>query len=283
MDRLLFPTLEFKMLDVGEAGGPGSAEGYACVFGNRDRSEKRDIILPGAVKNVDALVGGGFSAVMHNWRESQLPVATIEEARQDDYGLFTRILFHSTPAAQDARTVAKERLERGKPIGLSIGFEALEFDNTPEGRNLKAIDVFEVSLTPIPANPLALITDVKDSLPGGRLRDGLPFGEHSQAVRAAVQEFKERALAIAKLRAEEGRSLSEERVLEIRELRDALAELKALEPELEDLLARFAQKAPVPDVMRAWVQLQESRAWIARMKAEASGAQTAAQPLKLGA
>lgn len=150
--------------------GTGVLEGYGSVKGNVDAYG--DEIADGAYIELDGLVKAGFGAVGHDWYD--LPVATIEEAREDAKGLFVKMRFHSTDEAQKARTIVKERLERGKSVGLSIGYftveSAIETRDGDEVRVLKKIRVIEVSIVTVPANAEALATGVKSG-PGTRFDD----------------------------------------------------------------------------------------------------------------
>jgi HK97 family phage prohead protease len=71
--------------------------------------------------------------------------------------------FHSTPKAQLLRKVIRERLERGKDVAMSIGYQITddEFDEQKSVRMLKEIELFEVSVVSVPANPLARLASVK--------------------------------------------------------------------------------------------------------------------------
>lgn len=193
MDRL---TLELKAATLDDA---GELRGYGNVTGNLDRGS--DIVAPGAYRNLDAFIRDGFGAVGHDWKE---PVATIEEAYEDDRGLFVRMRFHSTDDAQRCRTIVKERIERGKSVGLSIGFRVLPDGYKVEDnvRTLTAIEVFEVSIVTVPMNPAALVTSAKG------LADG-PYNEALSAVVDAVDEIARRTAARAALREKEGRGLSQ--------------------------------------------------------------------------
>jgi HK97 family phage prohead protease len=146
---------EFKILDDS---AHGSFTGYASVFGNTDR--QNEVVLKGAfARSLPSFLRDGFGALNHEW--SSLPIATISEAREDDRGLFVKGQFHSTPDAQAARTIVRERLERGKSVGMSIGYKVTD-DEFKEGiRHLKDLDLFEVSLVSVPANPEAQLAGAK--------------------------------------------------------------------------------------------------------------------------
>lgn len=215
-------SLEFK----GAFSDSGELEGYASVTGIVDRDG--EIVAKGAFADVSAFVQAGFFAVGHDW--TGLPIGTVEDAREDDNGLYVRLAFHSTPEAQAARTVAMERLARGKSVGLSIGFRSLEDRwETVEGKSRRIIakaEVYEVSLVPIPANPLANATSVKS----------MSLADEAEEVVILARRLAERARAVARLRREQGKSLSAERVEQIREAARLLTET-----------AEEASPRPAPD------------------------------------
>jgi HK97 family phage prohead protease len=115
-----------------------------------------DISQPGAfTATLDAFVRDGWLDLNH----SNLSVGTIESATQDHVGLLVRARFHGTAAGQAARTVAAERLVRGKTVSASIGFrtlsESFEQRAGKTVRLLHELELFEVSLVNRAANPLA--------------------------------------------------------------------------------------------------------------------------------
>jgi HK97 family phage prohead protease len=148
-------SAEFKTL--GDSAGPGSFEGLAAVFGNVDRQGER--ILPGAFASTLAdFAVRGFLTNAHDWRE---PIGMIDSAEETPKGLVVRGTFHSTPAAQTMRQLVRERAERGKQIAMSIGY-AVKNDDFQDGvRLLKELELHEVALVAVPANPLAHITELK--------------------------------------------------------------------------------------------------------------------------
>jgi hypothetical protein len=93
--------------------------GAAAVIGNLD--SYRDVIFPGAFEEaLPDFLKNGFVAQGHEWDD--LPIAMPQVAEMRGRALYTEALFHSHQAAQDARTVARERLEAGLSVGLSVGF-----------------------------------------------------------------------------------------------------------------------------------------------------------------
>src|SRR4051812_624958 len=116
------PKLERKTLVMVQAKASdedtGYFEGYASTFGHVDSYGDR--IMAGAYADtIPDFIRRGASLLSHDW--NNLPIGTITEAKEDTIGLWLRSSYHSIQSAQDARTVAKERLDRGANVGLSIG------------------------------------------------------------------------------------------------------------------------------------------------------------------
>lgn len=155
--------LERKTLGLVDAkfdsDGPGSFTGYASLWGIKD--SQGDIVVKGAYsKTLGQFIERGFIAWGHDWNE---PVATIREAHEDGKGLFLDAEFHSDPASQTARTRTLERVERGKFMGLSIGYSVAEggSERTKEARLLTDLTLYETSLVTVPALAPAGVTGAK--------------------------------------------------------------------------------------------------------------------------
>lgn len=165
--------------------------GLAAVMGNLDYGQ--DVIFPGAFKScLPDFIKNGFVAQGHEWDD--LPIAWPVSAEEQGNALVTEAEFHSTIDAQAARTVCKERLDNGKTVGLSVGFQSDPngchyFEN---GKNLltfagdngydlkmfdtkgitawdswcrgitKIAELFEYSVVTVPMNPMAVATDAKE-------------------------------------------------------------------------------------------------------------------------
>lgn len=228
--------------------GTGGFEGYGSIFNNVD--SYGDIVVKGAFKDtLPSFLANGFASVGHAW--SDIPVATFTEAKEDDTGLWVVGDFHSDDYSQRARQVYQERIDRGKTVGLSIGFTI-----NPDGaiyatddmgfgsgiRVLKSLDLFEVAIVNMPANPAALAQAVKssamcaDPMCGCRLGQshhvGLKFADHAEALLTELHGFTERAKALTALRAKQSRTNSDdqlERITAIHgELKTVLAEVEGL-------------------------------------------------------
>jgi hypothetical protein len=128
------------------------------------------------------------------------PIGKQLHIEENDQGLFGRWSIVNTRAGEDAHKLALA----GVLDSLSIGYFTLEADYREDGvRLLRKVDLFEVSAVAIPANPSAVVTDVKSR--------GRPFEQHSETVKAAVTEWLARVKSGSDVRATDGRALSESR------------------------------------------------------------------------
>lgn len=154
MDRKILAITDGKV----DSGGAGSFTGYASLFGVLD--SQGDVVLKGAYQDtLPQFLERGFIAWAHDWAD---PVATIADAHEDDRGLYLLAEFHSDAAAQQARIRTMERLQRGKFMGLSIGYSVADAEFTSESiRLLKKIDLYETSLVTVPALHDAGVTAAK--------------------------------------------------------------------------------------------------------------------------
>lgn len=151
----LFP-IELKA--VGDA---GEIEGYASNFGNRDLVG--DIVQRGAFTK--SLAGRPAGGVAMLWQHDQKrPIGVWTEITEDAVGLRVkgRILTQTRDGA-DAFEFAKA----GAVRGLSIGYRATRHrrDHERKARLLDAVDLHEISLVAIPANPLSVLESVKSHDP----------------------------------------------------------------------------------------------------------------------
>lgn len=221
MKRQFKPFAEFKAVD----GGPGGFEGYGSLWGILD--SQNDIVERGAFKNtLPTFVRDGFIADGHNWDSvADGAIGTVEDAYEDEKGLFIKVAYHSTQRAQDARRIAMERLARGKSVGLSIGYAVRPGGDTMDSagvRRLHDLDLFEVSHVNVPALRPAGVTSAKSG--AGRRPDpallalrGRFYTSHQadRVERAGLQAIKARHEA---RRAHERAALAELRANTLRTL-----------------------------------------------------------------
>lgn len=137
----------------------GHFTGYASVFGRIDKG--RDIVLKGAFARSIAERGPRGIKVLwqHDPRE---PIGVLEDIREDDYGLFVRArLLHDVRRASEARAL----LQAAAVDGLSIGYKtvAADTDERTGVRQLKDVDLWEVSLVTFPMQEAARVVHFKSA------------------------------------------------------------------------------------------------------------------------
>lgn len=161
-------TFQVKADETGGDDG-GTLVAYASTF-DRDPDSYGDVISPGA-----------FTETLQKWRDSgntipllfghrfddpSMNIGGVTEAVEDDRGLKITAKFDAeNPTAQYVRRLVKEkRLSK-----MSFAFDVLDdgettLDNGLKAHELRRLDLFEVSLVPIPANQHADVLDVKSGV-----------------------------------------------------------------------------------------------------------------------
>jgi HK97 family phage prohead protease len=157
-----FAPLELKFAQ--EDTPTGGLEGYGSVFGNID--SYGDTIAPGAFKHSlaeYAAQGRKISMYIQHAFGDPRPIGVWDSVEEDAKGLYVkgRILGLDTETGRYHYALAKG----GALQGLSIGFKTLKSDYPNEPgkpkRVIKEVKLFEVSLVDQPANPAALIGQIK--------------------------------------------------------------------------------------------------------------------------
>ena len=244
MEHKMFAAVDLKLRDDSEHPN-GVIEAYASTFANWDSVGERP--RKGAFsKHLESFLKDGFVALGHDW--SGLPIATPIEAYEDDIGLFVRAAFHSTPDAQNVRTVIKERMARGKSVKTSIGYEVLEDEMVEGGRVLNDVKLYEWSIVNVPANQSAIVLGAKS---GAVSAFGL--NEHGKSVVSAVNVYLERVGDRYQFRLKEGRRLSTATMGYLDELEASLEEAAQKVRDLK----RVDSEA---DTGKGWAETHELRA-----------------------
>jgi len=140
-------------------GGEGAYtfEGYASVFGGVD--SYGDTILPGAYKST---LGSRERPIQMRWNHWGPVIGKWLEMAEDEKGLKVRgELTPGHSVAEDAYAL----LKHGSVTGLSIGYRVKSFDEPEPGRReLKEIDLVEISIVESPADNAAQISNVKTAI-----------------------------------------------------------------------------------------------------------------------
>ncbi len=263
-ERKTLELVEFK--DSGD--GAGEFAGRASTFGTID--SYGDTVDAGAYKDtIPDFLKRGFIGWGHNWDE---PIGYVTGAEERSDGLYISGQFHSDPESQRRRQIARERIDKGLFMGLSIGYEAEAAEErtlkepirgkfgelTDKVRALTKIKLFEVSLVMVPAESNSGLTAIKG--------DGLAFADHAEQVRVALEELLKRVESGSEIRTKVGRAISAARMATIDDLigsmESGLEKLRVLrgdtsagseeEPE-EPVVGIEEVAAQVPEDLKEWV------------------------------
>lgn len=134
----------------------GRFEGYASLFGLRDRSG--DVVKAGAFRKSVAARGLTGIRLLHQHKAEE-PLGIWEDVHEDGRGLFVRgRLVLESPRAREVWSLMRE----GAIDGLSIGYKTVRAQKTtqPKGRLLFEIDLWEISLVTFPLLTGARVTRV---------------------------------------------------------------------------------------------------------------------------
>ena len=215
-----------RVAEVKAADDGWEVAGYASTW---DRDLGDDVVRPGAFAK--SLASGAKVRFLYAHDAAQVLGRPLE-LREDGQGLFGRFRISKTRLGQDVHTL----LTDGALDSFSIGFIARDFDRDEKAgvRNLKAVELLEVSLVALPMQPQATVTAIKAA---GLRRAPL---EHLLEVydthrTGALGQAK----AVAQRRLSEGRKLSDAALAVLERLRAASEEDAAA-------LLRLATTPPAP-------------------------------------
>lgn len=196
--------MERAMIALGEVKLAGNAdamtfEGYGAVFGNLD--SYGDVIEPGAFAKTLAASrrtgrwpamlaqhgGMGLSA------GDMMPIGVWTDMAEDGKGLWVQGKLAETERGKEAYALMKME-PRPALDGLSIGYVAKKWTagakpNEPR-RKLEVIELMEISLVTMPANPKARVSGVKSAA-------GLTERDAERVLRDAGFSRKEAAAIVA--------------------------------------------------------------------------------------
>lgn len=152
-------SIEFKVKSTDLEAGVVS--GYASVFGNVD--SYGDIVVKGAFDAFlkKAAETGKVIPVFygHNMEDPKANIGKAIELREDDHGLFFKAQLDIS--GETYGRVVYEQLKDGRLDSMSFGYSVIDAKMSDKGYELKELELYEISVVPIPANREAMITEVK--------------------------------------------------------------------------------------------------------------------------
>jgi HK97 family phage prohead protease len=150
-------TIPFETKAVRESDEAWTVTGYASVFGNTDLTG--DVVMPGAFKK--SLERHGLPIMLFNHKMEDATIGTIVDAKEDKRGLWFKAELPKDDDFVRGRIIPQLK---GRGLkGVSIGYKTTEKEirKSDGAKLLKQIRLYEISLTSLPANPLAEVETVK--------------------------------------------------------------------------------------------------------------------------
>lgn len=154
-------SVELRTKDFIDGSEEGVIAGYASVFGNVD--SYGDIVVKGAFsKFLSRLSHTGKKVSVyygHNMEDPRANIGVVTELEEQDHGLWFKAQLDLS--GDTYGRIVYEQLKDGRLDSMSFGYSIVDAAPTRDGYELRELDLFEVSVVPIPANDQALVTSVK--------------------------------------------------------------------------------------------------------------------------
>ena len=147
----------------------GELEGYFSTF-DVHADAVGDCVAPGAFKRTisEWEKSGKYPPLVwnHDMENPDNIIGRVDSIEEDEHGPLMKAHFFDTPTAQHVRNLIKEETVFQFSFAYLVDKERKpnESEKTTDGniKNvLEEVTLLEVTVTPTPANPLAMVTDVK--------------------------------------------------------------------------------------------------------------------------
>lgn len=157
-------NVQFELKSVDDN---GYFEGYGSTFGDVDLG--KDVVAKGAFKkSLDNWHGKQRLPAMLWQHDAKQPIGVYSYMREDEKGLYVKgQLALKTQKGAEAHELMKMNALGGLSIGYVIKDDS--YDSKTGVRELKEVDLHEISVVTFPMNPNAEITAVKEQLRLGEL------------------------------------------------------------------------------------------------------------------
>lgn len=169
----------FELKEISEE---GMITGYGSVFGNTDNGN--DVVMKGAFNRT---INTGKNVKMLWQHKRDEPIGVWTDIKADDHGLImTGQLALETQKGRETLAL----LKMGALDGLSIGFIPVKADYNDKGeREIKEVNLKEVSVVTFPMNESATVLAVKEDIPELNVEQ---IKEVSQFIRSIVDKPAEK-------------------------------------------------------------------------------------------
>ena len=140
----------------------GTISGYFSTY-DREPDAYGDIIAPGAfTETIKAREESGHPFPLCWNHDLDQIIGKVDSIEDTDKGPLMTASFFDTPLAQEKREIVKSGVVYQFSFAYDVkDWEEVELEDGRKANELKQLDLFEVSIVPIPANQNAVMTEVK--------------------------------------------------------------------------------------------------------------------------
>ena len=153
-------TKEFILVKSDE--GTGQISGYFSTY-DRIPDSYGDVVAPGAFTDtIKAREESGHKFPLCWNHDLNQIIGQVDSIEDTEKGPLMTASFFNTPLAQEKREIVKS----GVVYQFSFAYDVREaaqvtLEDDTKANELQKLDLFEVSIVPVPANPRAEVTDIK--------------------------------------------------------------------------------------------------------------------------
>ena len=156
MDRL------YKSFDIKADEGTGTITGYFSTY-DRIPDSYGDVVAKGAFADtIKAREESGHPFPLCWNHDLDQIIGKVDSIEDDEKGPLMTASFFDTPLAQEKREIVKSGVVY--QFSFAYGIEdqkQVTLEDGTEANELRKLDLYEVSIVPIPANQNAVMTDIK--------------------------------------------------------------------------------------------------------------------------
>ena len=217
-----------------KADDAGTISGYFSTY-DRDPDSYGDVVAPGAFNDtIEARKASGHPFPLCWNHDLNMIIGAVDTIEETEKGPLMTAHFFDTPLAQEKR----ELVRSGVVYQFSFAYDIVKdgnvtLDDGTKAHELRQVNLFEVSIVPIPANQHAQVTDIKSgrrnsAKDANSLKEALSLNEQQHEILAAllgeVSDTEEPGQAEDEPKANEA-AVSKERTEALEERKGALLEI----------------------------------------------------------
>jgi len=153
---------KYKEFRVKSEGDSGTISGYFSTY-DRIPDSYGDVIAKGAfTETIKAREESGHPFPLCWNHDLNQIIGKVESIEDTEKGPLMTASFFNTPLAQEKREIVKSGCVYQFSFAYDVKDAAIvDLEDGTKANELRQIDLFEVSIVPIPANPRAEVTDIK--------------------------------------------------------------------------------------------------------------------------